>query len=50
MKGGPESLAHAALTHIDGVGPVLAQSLVDFGGGGEPRTHPSSTKLRTASS
>tara|TARA_B100000683_G_scaffold41719_1_gene37068 strand:+ start:11303 stop:13891 length:2589 start_codon:yes stop_codon:yes gene_type:complete len=32
VKGGPESLAHAALTHIDGVGPVLAQSLVDFWG------------------
>ena len=32
VKGGPESLAHAALTHVDGVGPVLAQSLVDFWG------------------
>ena len=31
-KGGPASLAHAALTHVDGVGPVLAQSLVDFWG------------------
>ena len=31
-KDGPASLAHAASTHVDGVGPVLAQSLVDFWG------------------
>ena len=31
-KGGSTSLAYGALTHIDGVGPVLAQSLVDFWG------------------
>lgn len=29
-RGGPDSLAHGALTHVDGIGPVLAQSLVDF--------------------
>ena len=31
-KGGSGSLAHAALTHVKGVGPVLAQSVIDFWG------------------
>lgn len=31
-KGGSGSLAHSALTQVKGVGPVLAQSVIDFWG------------------